>query len=66
MKTVCPIHRFSYSGKTCPFCEKDRIEYLTRKYGGEETNEETPKTKKDRDISEDDLKKLLDKFNKKQ
>ena len=31
-----------------------------------ENNEETPKTKKDRDISEDDLQKLLDKFNKKQ
>ena len=63
MKTVCPIHRFTYSGETCPFCEKDRIEYLTRKYSGEETNEETTKNKK-RDISEDDLKKLLDKFNK--
>ena len=63
MKVVCPIHRFSYSGNVCPFCEQERINYLTRKYGGEEC--EVVTKKKEREINENDLQKLMEKFNKK-
>lgn len=25
MKHFCPTHCFNYTGRVCPFCEKDRI-----------------------------------------
>ena len=33
MKQICPVHRFSYGGSVCPFCEKDRIDALTHRFG---------------------------------
>ena len=67
MKQICPIHRFSYSGDKCPFCEQERLENLAKKFvvidhlnniGNYE-----PKTKKDIVITEEHLKKLVEKFN---
>ena len=67
MKQICPIHRFSYSGNKCPFCEQERLEILAKKFvvidhlniiGNYE-----PKTKNDIEITEQQLKKLADKFN---
>ena len=55
MKQICPIHRFSYSGNKCPFCEQERLEHLAKKFvvidhldviGNYE-----PKTKKDIEIT---------------
>lgn len=31
-KKFCPTHRFSYSEDKCPFCEKDRLNTLSKKY----------------------------------
>ena len=67
MKQICPIHRFSYSGNKCPFCEQERLERLAKKFvvidhldviGNYE-----PKTKKDIEITEEHWKKLVEKFN---
>ena len=59
MKTICPIHRFSYSGNSCPFCEKERIDYLAHRF----VHEVKKEIKTDRQINESDLKKLTEKFN---
>jgi len=59
MKTLCPIHRFSYNGNTCPFCEKERINSLVHKFI------KAPKeTIVEKGISEEDLQKLKEKFKK--
>lgn len=65
MKQICPIHRFSYSGNKCPFCEHERLEKLAQRYVAEDHLKYKYKRKKDTDveITEDDLKKLTAKFN---
>lgn len=68
MKQVCPVHRFSYSGSVCPFCEKDRIDSLAHRFVKTvETNVVNVHKKKEtqREITENDLQKLMDKFNSK-
>lgn len=65
MKQICPIHRFSYSGNKCPFCEHERLEKLAQRYVAEDHLKYKYKREKDTDveITEDDLKKLTTKFN---
>ena len=67
MKQICPIHRFTYSGGKCPFCEHERIENMTKKFVAidhlDVIGNYKPKTSKDIDITEEQLKKLADKFN---
>ena len=65
MKQICPIHRFSYSGNKCPFCEHERLEKLAQRYVAEDHLKYKHKREKDTDveITEDDLKKLTAKFN---
>lgn len=67
MKEFCRIHHFFYKTKKCPFCEQERLENLAKKFvvidhlniiGNYE-----PKTKKDIEITEEQLKKLVEKFN---
>lgn len=68
MKTICPIHRFAYKGDKCPLCEKERIDRLANKYvnsGNEELVNLKKEKKLERNINENDLKKLLAKFNNK-
>lgn len=69
MKQICPVHRFSYSGSVCPFCEKDRIDALTHRLGkSRESNVVSVHNHKkeiQREITENDLQKLMDKFNSK-
>lgn len=68
MKQICPVHRFSYSGNVCPFCEKDRIDSLAHRFAKTvETNVVNVHKKKEaqREITENDLQKLMDKFNSK-
>ena len=48
MKQICPIHRFSYEGNKCPFCEKERIDRLAQKYG--KVIEKVEETKKDKPV----------------
>lgn len=73
MKQICPIHRFSYSGERCPFCEKERLDRLVQKYGvvnhivdhTELLKPELKPQKGDLEITEDKLKELVNKFNSK-
>ena len=62
MKTICPIHHFSYSGSVCPFCEKERLDRLATRFVKEEDRR---KPLKEKEITENDIQKLLNKFNKK-
>ena len=67
MKQICPIHRFSYSGNKCPFCEQERLENLAKKFVVidhlDVIGNYKPKTNSDIEIAEEHLKKLTDKFN---
>ena len=68
MKTICPIHRFMYKGDVCPLCEKERIDSLAKRYvnnGNKERVSLNKEKKLDREISENDINKLLEKFGKK-
>ena len=31
-KKICPTHHLRYSGERCPYCEKERIDRMVRKY----------------------------------
>ena len=64
IKSFCQLHHLYYEGSVCPLCEKARINRIGLKYG--QTGSETPEKKKekpDREITEDDLEKLANKFN---
>jgi len=82
MKQICPIHRFSYNGKKCPFCEQERLANIAKKFvvtdhtevigeykpfvlldHSEVLGNYNPKTSNDIDITEEQLKKLTEKFN---
>lgn len=67
MKQICPIHRFSYSGNKCPFCEQERFENLAKKFVVVDhldiIGNYKSKTSNDIDITEEHLKKLVEKFN---
>lgn len=67
MKQICPIHRFSYNGKKCPFCEQERLDNLAKKFVVNDhlntIGNYKPTTNNDIDITEEHLKKLTEKFN---
>lgn len=58
MKTLCPIHRFSYSGRECPFCKKERKEKIETLYA-----DEIAEYTKTQPITDDDIVRLSKKFN---
>lgn len=59
MKTLCPTHRLFYVGNECPLCRQERIE----RYKGRFCKiAESKETSKEREITEDDLEKLRNKF----
>lgn len=64
MKQICPIHRFSYSGEKCPFCEQERLERLSQRYVAEDHLKYKHKKQEryDKPITEDDLKEFTAKF----
>ena len=64
MKQICPIHRFSYSGNKCPFCEHERLEKLAQRYVAEDHLKYKHKKQEcyDKPITEDDLKEPTAKF----
>lgn len=62
MKTLCPIHHLFYNGAECPLCKQERIDRYSQKFG-KKTGEKKPVEKEDREITENDLQKLIDKFN---
>ena len=63
-KTLCPTHHLFYTAVECPLCRQERLEHYSHKYVGS-SSEVKPKVEKDREITEDDLSKLKNKFNKK-
>ena len=67
MKQFCTVHCFSYSSSVCPFCEKDRIDALTHRFGkSRESNVVSVHNVKkgtQQEITENDLQKLINKFN---
>ena len=67
MKQICPIHRFSYSGEKCPFCEQERLDNLAKKFVVIDhlnvLGNYKHKTNNDIEITEEHLKKLTEKFN---
>lgn len=63
MKTVCPVHRFAYSGNVCPFCEKERIAKLSQKYVSKKYDLIEPKDNAPKQLTDEDIQKLKLKFN---
>ena len=67
-KTLCSTHHLFYTAVECPLCRQERLEHYSHKYVGHTVSnkhEVKPKVEKDREITEDDLSKLKNKFNKK-
>lgn len=66
-KKFCATHHLYYNGTECPMCLSERLSYYDHKYNGktEDVKQEKTFKKKDRDINEDDISKLMEKFNKK-
>lgn len=62
MKTLCPTHHLFYMGNECPLCRQERIECYSQRFCN---HVEVKKTEKDREITENDLSKLMNKFNNK-
>lgn len=66
-KKFCATHHLYYNGTECPMCLSERLNYYDHKYNGktEDVKQEKAFKKKDREINEDDISKLMEKFNKK-
>lgn len=60
-KKFCNVHRFNYSGCKCPFCENDRIMSLSHRYVPK-VEVVKPKVEKE-EITENDIQRLMEKFN---
>lgn len=66
MKKLCPTHHLFFSDNECPLCRQERIERYGHKFCSQTTvNTEQKKAKDDRLITEDDINKLVSKFNNK-
>lgn len=66
-KKFCATHHLYYNGSECPMCLSERLNYYDHKYNRktEDVKQEKAFKKKDREINEDDISKLMEKFNKK-
>ena len=58
MKQLCPIHRYNYSGRECPYCAKDRKERIESLYA-----DEIAEYANSQKITEDDILRLSEKYN---
>ena len=67
MKQFCTVHCISSRSSVCPFCEKDRINGLAHRFVKTvESNANSVHNDKKRtqhEITENDLQKLMNKFN---
>ena len=67
MKTLCQTHHLFYSGASCPLCNQERLEGYAHKFVKPvvHTVSATPRIeeKKPREITENDIMKLMAKFN---
>lgn len=66
-KKFCATHHLYYNGVECPMCLSERLNHYDHKYNSktEDVKQEKAFKKKDREINEDDISKLMEKFNKK-
>lgn len=65
IKVFCPTHHYYYNGNECPFCREERIKALNKKFNCdviESKDEKNMEKSKDREITKDDLDKLVNKF----
>lgn len=63
IKVLCQTHRFMYRGSECPLCRQERIDRYSHRFV--RNSEEKPRKEPEREITEDDLAKLMGKFNRK-
>lgn len=63
-KKYCNIHSFYYTSSFCPFCLKEKSENLYSKYK-DLCDKKKKKDNNDRKITETDIQKLINKFNRK-
>lgn len=69
-KKFCATHHLYYQGTECSMCLNERLSYYDHKYNVSHNKVETNENKKsmsqkgkDREINEDDISKLMNKFN---
>lgn len=69
-KNYCPIHHLYYSGSECPMCREERTAMYLKKYGDSTVTSKAkegnmPKHNKNNNIgiNEEDIAKLMEKFN---
>ena len=63
-KKLCITHHLYYRGSQCPICKEEHIGGLIRKYCPQKENVVRVETStKDREINENDIMKLMEKFN---
>lgn len=66
MGKLCPTHHLFYSDNECPLCRQERVERYGHKFCPQPVvKTEEKKVEKVRAITEDDLSKLMNKFNSK-
>lgn len=65
MKNLCQTHHLFYSGHSCPLCNQERLQDYAHRFV-KTVQQPVVKTKKEevsREITENDLMKLMEKFN---
>ncbi len=60
-KKLCLTHMFYYSGNKCPFCEQERISHMHKRFD----KKQEKKVSKNKEVTQSDLEKLCQKFNRK-
>ena len=66
MKTLCSIHHLFYMGSECPLCRQERVDSYRQRFCHHEVEKPIKKEeKKNRVITDDDINKLINKFNSK-
>lgn len=66
-KNYCEIHHYYHEGVLCPFCLSDKSAALSKKFCKVEKVDvvkKEDKQKENQDITEEDIAKLMNKFNK--
>lgn len=75
-KRFCHVHHFNHTGDTCPFCEKERLERLAKRYdqtlSNADASKDVPQPKQkpkkieeDRPATQTELAALMAHFNQK-
>ena len=61
-KNFCQIHHYYYEGIECPLCSQERFERYAKKYSNRSYQNIEKQENKTREITQEDLNKLVDKF----